>query len=185
MVSESLIKRSCQNDRMAHKLLYEACAPYLFGVIRNYLGNQGQNRDTLQDVFARIFYSLKSFDADKASFKTWITQICIYTCIDELKKNNKLQLSSLDIAEAIEPVDTTYMQLEQMSRGDIETYLGKMPEGYKTIFLLFYIDEYSHKEIAQLLDISVGTSRSQLNRGLNWIRKNLSVNLKSLRNELV
>ncbi len=185
MVSDSLIKRSCSNDRLAHKLLYEACAPYLFGVIRNYLGGQREIRDILQEVFARIFYSLESYDSDKASFKTWITKICIYTCINELKKKNKWQLSSVDITEVIEPVDLTYLQLEQMNRSDIESYLNKMPEGYRTIFLLFYIDEYSHKEIAELLDISVGTSRSQLNRGLSWIRKNLSLNLKSLRNELV
>ena len=114
---------------MAHKLLYEACAPYLYNVIRNYLGTDGQVRDILQDVFARIFFSLASYDANKASFKTWITQICIYTCIDELRRKNKLKLSSIDLLDITEPMDTTYMQLDQLSRKELEVYLSKMPEG--------------------------------------------------------
>lgn len=71
--------------------------------------------------------------------------------------------------------DEEYIRLHDLSKEEIEEILKEMPMGYKTTFLLFVIDEYSHKEIGELLNISAETSRSQLMRGIQWIKKNISV----------
>jgi RNA polymerase sigma-70 factor (ECF subfamily) len=136
----------------------------------------------MQESFTSIFKSLESFKTEKGSFKSWIAQITIRKCIDHLKSNNRLKLSTK--LEALETMyDNDYETLNQWSKKDIEQMLSKMPAGYKTIFMLSVIDDYSHVEIAKLLDISPETSRSQLHRSMKWIKKNIFHSSTEYRNE--
>lgn len=184
MIEEFLIKRSINNDREAHKLIYETCAPYLYAIVKNYVSDKEFIKDNLQEVFASIFQSMHKYDSKKSSFKTWITNICIYTCIGFLKRRNKVSLSAEEFKEIYEPIDLSFEKLNELKRENIENYLAGMPIGYRTVFLLYYIDEYPHKEIAELLDVAEGTSRSQLNRAIKWMHENVITNKKSFLNEL-
>lgn len=134
----------------------------------------------MQEVFAQIFTSINSFDAQKGQFKSWIGQIAVYQCIGILRKRKRLNLFVPfdDSHEKVSHEDEKL--LSQMSSEDLNDFLSEMPTGYKTIFMLNVIDGYTHKEIATMLEISAQTSRSQLSRAIGWIRKNLLEATQSL-----
>lgn len=108
------------------------------------------------------------------SFKSWISRIAVNQSITILRKSNKIIIStSLELVDDIET--DTINHLEKFSEKDLHDMLSSMPDGYKTIFLLSVIEEYSHKEIGDLLGITAETSRSQLFRAIKWIKKNIFV----------
>ncbi len=174
---------SCQKrEHNALKHCYETCAPYLYTIVKSYIYDEENRKDVLQESFAAIFSSLNSYDHKKGPFKPWIAKVTVNQCIQHLRNNNKLNLFvplNIDSHKEIKDYDNL---LDQFSRQDMLQLLSKMPEGYRTVFVLFIIDEYSHKEIADKLHISIGTSRSQLSRAMNWLKKNLTKDLTMIKN---
>lgn len=172
MVSQQTIEKCKANSRTAQGHLYSACAPYVYTVVKSYIADTDYVKDIMQETFAAIFRALPSYDASRGAIKPWIAQITVRKCIDHLRSNNKLAFTSpLEIVESLAEDD--FKHLDQLSIKDIERLLIDMPSGYKTIFMLAVIDEYPHVEIAQMLDISAETSRSQLHRAQKWIKKNI------------
>lgn len=179
MVSTEIIENCKRNEQQAFKLCYEACAPYVYTIVKNYI-SESERRDAMQEVFAQIFSSINSFDSTKGLFKSWISKISVYQCIAILRKRKKLNLF-VPFDEKYDSVSNEEEQLlTKMTEADLIDFLAQMPIGYKTVFLLFVIDGYPHKEIASMLDISPETSRSQLSRAIGWIRKNLLQATKNL-----
>jgi len=174
LVTQEILNKCIRNEQQAYKLCYEACAPYVYTVIKSYIYDESYRRDVMQEVFAQIFKSLKKYDSERAAFKTWITAITVNCCITHLRKKKKLNL--IVSLEKIEDEASTIDEqaLDQLSRAEILKLLKHMPTGYRTVFLLNIIDGYSHKEISQLLNTSAENSRSQLSRALKWARKNIS-----------
>lgn len=172
MISQFLIDKCKNKDRVGQAELYNSCAPYIYTIVKSYIYDDSFIKDIMQEAFAAIFKSIHSFDSSIGNFKPWIAQITIRKCIDHLKSSNKITLStSLEIVETFS--DDDFKHLDQLSKQDIENMLSDMPSGYKTIFMLSIIDEYPHTEIAKLLNISPETSRSQLHRAMKWIKKNI------------
>lgn len=172
MVSQLLIENCIKNERASQGKLYSACAPYVYTIVKSYVNDDSYVKDVMQDAFAAIFKSIKNFKQERGNFKSWIAQITIRKCIDHLKTLNRITLTTnLEALDSIS--DNDYEELNQLSKEDIEQMLSKMPTGYRTIFMLSVIDEYPHTEIAELLDISPETSRSQLHRSMKWIKKNI------------
>lgn len=155
----------------------------MYTITRRYITNESEIPDVIQEIFARVFLSIQTFDASKGSFKSWIRRLTINQCFQHYRQGKSPRLHvALDSAPEIEDSDDG---LEQLSKEDIEKLLQQMPEGYRQIFLLVIIDEYSHKEVGALLDISPETSRSQLSRAKKWLRnKNLTNTSKTLANGL-
>ncbi|MBK9737026.1 MAG: sigma-70 family RNA polymerase sigma factor [Saprospiraceae bacterium] len=172
MVDDHIITLCRSGDRDGYRLMYTSCAPYIFAIVKNYFNTDDDRKDVLQEIFVQIFLSMDRFDENKGSFKAWISRIAVNQSISVLRKNNKLIIShSLELVDDVET--ETVSQLENFSEKDLHTMLAAMPEGYKTIFLLSVIEEYSHKEIGELLGITPETSRSQLFRAIKWIKKNI------------
>ena len=179
MIGAHLIKSCIKGERNAQKELYTTCAPYVYAVIKSYISDQEERKDLMQESFTSIFKNLHSYNADRGKFKSWISQIATFKCIDQLKKNN--QITFISELAIIEPIDETQIEkLDQLQLQEIESLLEQMPQGYRTIFMLNVIDDYSHVEISQMLGISPETSRSQLSRAITWIKKNISPSLTSL-----
>jgi RNA polymerase sigma-70 factor (ECF subfamily) len=179
LVSTEIIEKCKRNEQRAYKQCYEACAPYVYAIVKNYI-NEDERKDAMQVVFAQIFSSLHNYDARKGAFKSWISQVTVYQCIGILRKRKKLNLFvPFDDSHKLVSTDEEKL-LTQMSSEDLNNFLSEMPTGYKTVFMLNIIDGYTHKEIAKLLDISAETSRSQLSRAIGWIRKNLLEATKNL-----
>lgn len=132
----------------------------------------------MQEVFTSLFLSLPNYDLNKGAFKPWFSQLVVRTCIDILRKRKKVNFL-VPIKEEHDQVESVDF-MHALGKKEIEILLTHMPEGYRTIFMLSVIDDYTHEEIATLLGISKVTSRSQLSRGIKWIKKNLSVQTKNL-----
>ena len=174
---------SCKNrEYNALQHCYESCAPYLYTIVKSYIYDEENRKDVLQESFAAIFSSMTSYDNRKGAFKPWIARITVNQCIKYLRTNNKLNLFVPLNSETHQEIGSQDELLDQFSRQDMLTLLSKMPVGYRTTFVLFVIDDYSHKEIAKKLNISIGTSRSQLSRAINWLKKHLTNDLIMMKN---
>lgn len=175
MVDQSLINSVKNRDTNAFQKMYENCIRYVYTIVKRYISNESDHQDVIQEIFARLYINIVSFDDNKGEFKFWLRRLTINQCIQHYHK----QIKSVKIV----PIDSeSNMQsysndiTSTLSKDDIMMFLKKMPEGYKQIFMMVVIDEYSHQEISEMLNISPETSRSQLHRAKNWIRENLSNN---------
>ncbi len=169
MTDEQLIKSSIKGDRVAQKKLYEKYAGKMMGVCMRYVDNSDDASDVLQDGFIKIFEKLGSYK-HQGSFEGWIRRIFVNTALDHLRRNKNMKYAvELDGAEYLAP------QMENVMSGlaaeDLLQILNKIPSGYRTVFNMYAIEGYSHKEIAEALDISVNTSKSQYSRAKSFLRK--------------
>lgn len=160
------------------KLCYEACAPYVYSIVKSYIYDKQLHKDVMQDIFIALFTSMKSYKSKNGEFKSWMSRLAVNQCIGVLRKQKK-EVKTIQLNEHFDILaEEQINDLESLSKEDLEALLHKMPNGYRTIFLLSVIDGYSHKEIAAMLEITAETSRSQLSRSIAWIKKNLLVESK-------
>jgi len=179
MISNETIERCKHREQKAFKECYEKCAPYVYTIVKSYIHEVELRKDAMQEIFAQVYLSLDRYDPKKGKFKSWIAQISIYQSIAILRKRKSLNLF-VPLDTNHQNVRMTELDFSALKREDIEKLLAKMPAGYRTIFLLSVIDEYKHKEIAKMLDITAETSRSQLSRAIRWIKNKNVVNIKNL-----
>ena len=171
-IDPDTINKCIKGDRNASKYLYDMYAPYIYSIIKNYLSDKEDQKDCMQEVFAHIYTGLHRYDSIKGEFKNWCAKITVNQSIKYINKKNFLHVSHPQSTD--EPTDSDLIkELDSLSLKDVSNMLTMMPVGYRTIFLLSVIDEYTHKEIATMLDISVETSRSQLFRAIRWIKNNV------------
>lgn len=176
-VSVGLINRCLSNDRAAQNELYRELLPYLNLVCQRYLRDQQQRQDTLQETFIRIFRHLDQFDVQQAAFKTWATKIAINCC-----RRNNARHQTQSTQELILPLHESLINpevLRKMSNEDLLHWLRKMPVAYYEVFNLFVVDGFSHREIAELLDIDEALSRQRLSRSRAWIKQKLPEEFRS------
>ena len=178
MISTDIIQGCKRKEEQAYRICYEACAPYAYTIIKNYISDESYRKDAMQEVFASLFLSFKNYDSKKGAFKSWFATLVIRTCIDILRKRKKLNLF-IPLQEEMDHEEDIDFMFE-MKREDIESLISHMPEGYRAVFLLSVIDEYTHEEIAELLNINKSTSRSQLSRATKWLKKNLGNTTKQM-----
>ena len=182
MVDKQILQGCKQRDRKCQQKLYTICAPYAYAIARSYIWDDDFVKDVMQEAFVSVFRSIESYNEQKGSFKSWLAKIVTYKAIDFLKSNNRINISSgLEVVEHL--VEDDFEYLDELTREDIEHLLSKMPMGYRTIFMLAAIDEYSHVEIGKMLNIGANTSRSQYHRALKWIKKNITVTPNQMRYE--
>lgn len=178
MISRDLINRCICKEQQAMQLCYEACAPYIYSIVKTYIYDKQLHKDIMQDIFVALFTSLENFNSEKGQFKSWMSSLAINQCIGVLRKKKK-EIKIVPIQKQYDTIsDDQVTTLERLDKKDLEKLLHRMPKGYKTVFLLSVIDGYSHKEIGNVLEITAETSRSQLSRSIAWIKKNLIVESK-------
>lgn len=168
MVETKIISLCQRGKPEGHRLLYKAYAPYVYSTIKRYIGEVEDIKDTMQEVFANVFIHIHTFDDRKGNFTGWIRKIAINQALMFIRKNKKIShLVPLDSFDEL-PFGTAD-KYDNLSREDIDKVLAIVPEGYRIVFTLFVIEGFDHKEIAELLEIKVETSRSQLSRAKKWI----------------
>lgn len=175
VIDSTLIQAIKERDQIAFKTLYESCIRYVYAIMRRYVSNESDHQDVIQEIFARVFLSIDSFDEKKGDFRFWLRRLTINQCIKHYHKHKEdFSIDPLETAEHIqsEVVEKT----GTLSEEEILQFLTGMPDGYKQVFMLIVMDEYSHQEVGKMLNISPETSRSQLLRAKKWIRDNRSKN---------
>jgi RNA polymerase sigma-70 factor (ECF subfamily) len=182
MELKKLIKRCKKNDLRSQKLLYEMFSKVLFSISLKYSRNYDEAEDNLQDAFIKIFEKIHQFK-DKGSFEGWLKRIMINTCLQRYRKQKVFELVNEEALKAEE----VYVEDQPYSLQFLLQCIQSLPDRYRLVFNLYTLDGYSHKEIATRLQISEGTSKSNLSRAKEILRRkitqsNLDTNYKSASN---
>ncbi len=150
-----------KGDRRMQQELYERYAPKMYAVCLRYASNAEEAEDVLQEGFIKIFNKIGSFRGE-GSFEGWIRRIFVNTAIEQFRKKTYLK----PITETEEnTVEGKYLSvLDTLAEKDIIQLVQQLSPGYRTVFNMYVIEGYTHKQIAELLGISEGTSKSQLSR---------------------
>lgn len=177
MISESTIDGCKRKEQVAYSECYKKTAPYVYSIISQYIKNKDFIKDAMQETYAQVFLSIDKYEKSRGSFKSWLSTIAVRQSINVLRKHiSTLDLSPLNENQNIyQPVSDDIYSLDADNFNEL---IADMPTGYRTSILLFYLEGFTHKEIASKLDISINTSKSQLHRGLAWLKKNVSQHLK-------
>lgn len=156
-----LIEGCLQGNRKMQQELYERFAPKMYGVCLRYAGTATEAEDILQEGFIKVFNKMGSFRSE-GSFEGWIRRIFVNTAIEHFRKKTYLQ----PITEMEEnTLEGKYLSvLDSLAEKDIIKLVQQLSPGYRTVFNMYVIEGYTHKQIAEILGISEGTSKSQLSR---------------------
>lgn len=158
---EQVINGCIMGDRKMQHLLYNRFASQMFAVCIRYVRNQQTAEDVLQDGFVKVFRYISSF-RKQGSFEGWVRRIFVNTSIEYLRKQVNLYSIVNEDGENIDVEDTNMFSGIEVE--ELMSMVNALSPGYRTVFNLYAIEGYSHKEIAELLKINEGTSKSQLAR---------------------
>jgi RNA polymerase sigma factor (sigma-70 family) len=173
MLSEQeLIKGCVKGDRAAQKAMYERYCRKMMVVCQRYAKSSQEAEDALQEGFLKVFASIKSFRGD-ARLDTWITRIMINTALNAQRQKLYL-LPMVDITEVNLPEDEE-ISLAAFNLSELVAMIQSLPDGCRLVFNLFAIEGYNHKEIAGMLGINEGTSKSQYSRAKSLLKVKLNV----------
>ncbi len=170
-MEQELIRGCAKNDRTSQKKLFDTYAGKFMAIAKRYMKEDMLAEDVLMEGFYKIYSNIKSFKGD-GSFEGWMRRIIVNTAINKIRKDKKEMLDYQE--ELTDKKGVEMMYVETMSANDMMAMIEKMPLGYRTVFNMYAIDGFTHKEIATELGIDEGTSRSQLSKA----RKFLQVRLK-------
>ena len=162
MTEEAILQGCLKNLATAQRELYNRYSPKMLAVCYRFAHNREDAEDMLQEGFIKVFSQIHTFQS-KGAFEGWIRRIIVHTCINNLKKNKRFN-ESLDIVHAhgVQVREESVPSIVQAKQ--IVECIRILPIGYRTVLNLYAIEGYSHKEIADMLDIEESTSRSQYTR---------------------
>ena len=187
MVIENHIIKGCiDKKRDCQKQLYDALAGKMLFVCFRYCKNRDDAEDVLQEAFIKVFKHIHTFKFE-GSFEGWVRRIIVNTAINfiTLQKQKHLfdDIDHLSVQIESESIDA----IDQINEKDLLKLLALLPDGYRTVFNLYAIEGYSHKEIAEMLQITEGTSKSQLSKAKaqlkNLLHQYFDVDLETKNNQ--
>lgn len=159
MNTEELLLRLRDQDRAAQKWLYERYSPLMFSVCRRYLRSREDAEEALVSGFYKVFSQIDGFSGT-GSFEGWIRRIMVNECLMMLRKSQPLEFPGDDL-QIVDQVDGFNIEADISAREIIEV-LDQLPPGYRTVFNMYVLEGFKHIEIAEILGISINTSKSQL-----------------------
>ena len=166
-----LIESCRKGDRAAQKILYDRLASRMFPVCMRYVGDRTTAEDVLQDGFVTLFTRLDSYKGE-GSFEGWARRIFVTTALMNLRKKDALKMS--DELEAIRGMKAdTASQTQNIGYKELMKLVMSLPTGFRTVFNMYAIEGYSHKEIAEMLGITETTSRTQFSRARIWLQNKI------------
>jgi RNA polymerase sigma-70 factor (ECF subfamily) len=177
---EEIIKGCQKGKASAQKALYELYAPKMFGVCLQYCKDHTEAEDCLQEGFIKVFNNIKKFRSE-GSFEGWVRRIMVNTTIESFRK--KKPVSSLEDVTMVPVEDAEADEdAELIDAEEVYKIIRELPSKYRMVFNLYALEGLSHKEIAEILDISVGTSKSNLSRARKWIKDKITERIKNKQN---
>lgn len=162
MTEEAILQGCLKNDATAQRELYNRYSPKMLAVCYRFAQNREDAEDMLQEGFIKVFTQIHTFE-NRGVFEGWVRRIVVHTCINILKKNKKFN-------ESVDIIHATGVQVREESvpsiiqAKQIVECIRMLPIGYRTVLNLYAVEGYSHREIANMLDVEESTSRSQYTR---------------------
>lgn len=170
MSDEELIQGCIKGKDAFQYELYKRYSPKMFGVCLRYCASREEAEDVLQDGFIKVFKKIDSFRFT-GSFEGWIRRIMVHTAIRN--KYITLRAHEVNTLEGVEHPALDEKVTSKLMMMDLMKLVNELPQGYKIVFNLFAVEGYSHKEIAEMLEIQEATSRSQYLRARQFLREKL------------
>lgn len=171
---KQLIKRACKQNREAQHILYQLHAPKMLSVCRYYIKDLQQAEEVMLNGFFKAFKHITTFK-NEGSFEGWIRRIMIREAISFLRQKKNIEFTTDEDSLLTEQINNVKTNIEV---AQIQQLIDELPEGYKMIFVMYAIEGYKHFEIAEILNVSEGTSKSQLYKA----RQLLQQRIKKLNN---
>ena len=166
-----LIDSCIKGDRASQKALYDRLAPRMFPLCIRYVCDRTLAEDVLQDGFVTLFTRLQDYKGD-GSFEGWARRIFVTTALMSLRKKDALKMSE-DLEAARSLKAGTSSQIQNLGYKELMTLITELPPGFRTVFNMYAVEGYSHKEISEILGISESTSRTQLSRARTWLQNKI------------
>lgn len=164
-------ERCKSQDRQAQSELYQYFSAKMYALCIRYAKDQDDAADILQNGFIKVFRKCELFEG-KGSLEGWIRKVMVNTAIESHRKN-KVRFLSTDELTGQEIDQAGSFSLTHLDYKDLLALIKKLPMGYRTVFNLYAIEGYNHKEIAEMLEISEGSSKSQLSRARSWLKERI------------
>jgi RNA polymerase sigma factor (sigma-70 family) len=183
MTDHELVAGCVKQDRPSQEVLYKRFYGKMMGVCMRYAKSRDEARDMAQEGFIKVFGSIRNF-AGKGSLEGWVRRIIVNTAIDHLRKNkheymivSTVHAREGDIPDQLDEADEENL-LNTLSEEQILECVQKLSPAYRTVFNLYVMENFSHKEIAEQLNISEGTSKSNLSKARYQLQKQLYNQIK-------
>jgi RNA polymerase sigma factor (sigma-70 family) len=168
--SKVLSIKASQGDEKSFREIYNQLSGKMYALCLRYTGNKEDANDVFQDAFLKLYRNLSNYRGD-GSFEGWSRRIFVTTCIDFLNKK-KMNFSEVNDNLSAEAVDMS--GFEKLAAEDILKLVQQLPTGYRTVFNLYLIEGYSHKEISEIFSITESSSKSQLSKAKLYLKKLLA-----------
>ena len=165
-----IIERCKKNNRIAQRAIYELFSKRLFVVCLRYSTDYSEAEDMLQEGFVKLFSKMEKYN-HSGSFGGWASRLISNNCIDIIRRKPNLYALTESHENSLET--HTLDALDSLIGEDLINVIQTLPVGYRTVFNMYVVEGYAHKEIAEKLNISPGTSKSQLNRARKLLQKKL------------
>lgn len=173
MNDEELVKKCLAGDNQAQYELFNRFSPLMLGVAMRYISDKERAEDVVQIGFIKVFKNLHRFKK-KGSLEGWIRRIIVNSALDQLRKNKKYQ-KDVQLDDSNFSLVQESKAIEKLQAEVLLEIIKGLPEGYRIVFNLFAIEGYTHKEIAEQLNITEGTSKSQYSRAKYVLRERLEL----------
>jgi RNA polymerase sigma-70 factor (ECF subfamily) len=168
---EEAIKGAQSNDRSCQQYLYKKYAAQLYSICRRYTHPSSLDaQDILQDTFIQIFKSMRLFDPGRGAFESWVKTIAIRTSLKARQRNTPVYDFCEEFHDGPSMLNSGY---ENLVEEDLLSLVERLPSAYRDVFILFVVDDFSHQQIADLLQINISTSRSNLKRARDFLKSQL------------
>jgi len=158
-----------QGHRKSQAALYNLTADDMMNICVRYLGNGEDARDVMQSVYLKAFEKIDGFNSSRGTLGAWLSKITVNECLSVLRKRKRLNL--FELVKPQVQLTTDEDVISNLSAQEIYDEIELLPDGYKIIFNLYVVEGYDHNEIGGLLGIAASSSRSQLARAKNYLRK--------------
>jgi RNA polymerase sigma-70 factor (ECF subfamily) len=173
---DAIIEGCLRGDRKYQKALYDKYSGKMFAVCMRYAGEISKAEDLMQEGFIKVFRNIEKFRKE-GSFEGWIRRIFVNSCIESFRRNTTMYAIQETNAKNLEYAEAN--ALENLKMEDLLKMVSELSAGYRTVFNLYAIEGYSHKEIGEMLNISEGTSKSQLARARYLLQQKIAEKSKS------
>lgn len=171
-----IIEGCKRNNPDSQEKVYRIFAAKMYAISLRYAGSEEDAKDIMQDGFLKVFEKIRQFSG-KGSFEGWVKRIIINTALEKFRKPTNLAFDE----NLIETIDEPYSEVPDISKEVLLEMISKLSPKYRAVFNLYVLDDYQHEEIAKMLGISVGTSKSNLSRAREILKNRINQYMKEIK----
>lgn len=168
---EDIVKGCKKGHAPCQKALVKRYSGLLYSICLRYIGDETKSQDILQDAFIRIFKYIKNFDPDKGNLQSWMRKVTVNTALKAIQC--KIPVTHSLSVDYNDKVSFEPKILDKMAADEVLAVIQSLPDGYRQVFNLAVIEGYSHREIAEMMNIKEASSRSNLSRAKQLLRTKL------------